>query len=99
MGNFDLVRYHVQSSIRAAIAEFSGYNEEAEKLRAQGNLRLISMSEQELWELATILAHHPARPADVVYDELLEVIEEQKKTAYQWIGSLTTRPFGAISKN
>ena len=99
MEKHNLVRYHVQSSIRATIAEFSGNKDEAKKLRAQGNLRLVTMSEDELWELATVLSHNPSRPAEVVYDEIQTVIEEQKKTAYKWISLLTIRSFGAISKN
>ena len=99
MEKYDLVQYHVQSSIRAAIAEFSGNKNEAERLRAQGSLRLVIMSEEELWELATILSHQPSRPAEIVYDEIQTVIEEQIKTAYKWVNSLTIRPFGAISKN
>ncbi len=99
MEKYDLVQYHVQSSIRAAIAEFSGDNDEARRLRAQGSLRLVIMSEDELWELSTILSHYPSRPAELVYDEIQTVIEEQIKTAYKWISSLTIRPFGAISKN
>ncbi len=99
MDNFNLVRYHVRCSIRAAIAETHGIKEEAERLRAQGNLRLIIMSDDELRELARILSSHPSRPAGDVYDELLSVVEEQRRTAFRWIGALTARPFGAISKN
>lgn len=99
MGNFNLVKYHVQSSIRAAIAESSGEKDVAERLRAQGNLRLVIMSDEELRELADMLAYLPARPADAVYEELKQVVKEQTRTAYKWIGELTPKPFPSISLN
>ena len=61
MAGFDLVRYHVLSSIRASIAESNGYEEEAERMRAQGNLRLMVMSDDELKELARMLSLLRAR--------------------------------------
>lgn len=101
MANSNLVRYHVQSSIRAAIAESSGYKEEAERLRAQGNLRLVVMTEEELQELAQMLSYYPSRPPQVVYYELKAAVEDQVKTARRWVGSLTVKPYRAIpvSKN
>ena len=99
MENFSLVRYHVRCSIRAAIAESNGNKEEAERLRAQGNLRLVIMSAEELRELARILSSDPSRPIEVVYRELEEIVKEQKRSAYRWLGALTARPFGAISQN
>jgi len=88
MGNFELVRYHVLSSIRTAIAESSGYGEEAYRLRAQGNLRLMVMSDEELRELARMLSCLPSRPPEVVYDEIKQSIEDHKQTADEWIGAL-----------
>ena len=99
MKKFDLVRYHILSTICAGIAEANGYKEEAGKMRAQGNLRLVIMSEEELQELARVLSSHPSRPVGDVYDELLGVVEEQRRTAFRWLGALTARPFGAISPN
>ncbi len=99
MGNFNLVKYHVQGSIRAAIAESSGNKDLANRLRAQGNLRLVIMSDEELLELATMLSYLPARPPETVYEELKEVAKEQTRTAYKWIGELSPKPFPAISLN
>lgn len=97
MEDFNLVKHHVQCSIRAAIAESSGNREEADRLRAQGNLRLVVMSDKELRELATMLSWYPSRPPEVVYLELRKVIEEQKQTAHRWICDLTAKPYGPIS--
>ncbi len=93
MAEFDLVRYHVLSSIRASIAEANGYEEKADKMRSQGNLRLMLMSEEELRELARMLSYLPTRPAEAVYQELKQVIEEQKNSASDWIGAFGVTPF------
>ncbi len=99
MENFGLVRYHVQCAIRAALAESNGWKKEAERLRAQGNLRLMVMSEAELWELARLLSHPPARSVETVYEELIEVIENRRKTAGEWMEALVVNPTEFISTN
>ncbi|PIU56301.1 MAG: hypothetical protein COS88_03015 [Chloroflexi bacterium CG07_land_8_20_14_0_80_51_10] len=96
MGNFNLVRYHVLSSIRAAMAESNGYEEEAERLRAQANLRLMVMSEEELRELARMLSFLPSRPPEAAYDEIKQAIEDHKQTADEWIGALGVEPFRGV---
>ena len=98
MASFDLVRYHVLSSIRASVAESNGYPEEAEKMRAQGNLRLMLMSEEELRELARMLSYLPSRPTEIVYNELKQVIEEHKESANSWVGEFGITPYGAPSR-
>ncbi|MFO8100877.1 MAG: hypothetical protein R6U37_01720 [Dehalococcoidia bacterium] len=99
MESFDLVRYHVQSAIRAAMAESNGLKEEATRLRAQGNLRLMVMSDEELWELARMLSHPPARTVDSVYWELIDSIEERRKTASEWMEFLTAKPGEFLPRN
>ena len=96
MANFDLVRHHVLNSIRASITESNGYQEEADRLRAQANLRLMLMSEEELRELARMLSFLPSRPPEVVYDEIVLAIEDHKRTAHEWIGELGVKPFDVI---
>ena len=99
MENFDLVRYHIKSAIRAAMAESNGLKEEATRLRAQGNLRLMVMSDPELWELARMLSHPPARTIESVYRELMDSIVERRKTAADWLESLTTNPSEYLPRN
>ena len=98
MAKFTLVKYHVLSAIRAAMAESDGYKEEADKLRAQGNLRLMLMTEEELRELARMLSYLPSRPAEVVYDEIKAAIEDQKAMSADWIGSFGVDPHTLASK-
>lgn len=87
MAKFDLVRYHVLNSIRAAIAESNGYQEEADRLRSQANLRLVIMSEEELQELSRMLSFLPSRPQEAVYTEIKAAIEDHKNTVDQWLGA------------
>ncbi|MDY6911172.1 MAG: hypothetical protein SVM79_02275 [Chloroflexota bacterium] len=99
MGNFGLVKHHIQSSIRTAIAESHGYDEDADRLRAQGYLRLMIMSDEELRELAQMLSHLPTRPADIVYGELKQVIADQEKDSNEWIGEFGVTPHRAIPRS
>ena len=98
MGNHDLVRYHVLSSIRAAVVESEGYIEEAAKMRAQGNLRLMVMSDDELRELARMLSYLPSRPVEDVYNELKQAREDHKNAANKWVGAFGITPFGIQSE-
>jgi len=97
MANFDLVRFHVLSSIKASVAESNGYIEEAEKMRAQGNMRLMLMSEEELRELARMLSYLPSRPSETVYEELKKVIADHRESAREWIGEFGVTPYGMSS--
>lgn len=99
MENFNLVRYHIQSAIRAAMAESKGLKEEATRLRAQGNLRLMVMSDPELWELARLLSHPPARTVGSVYRELIDSIAERRRSAADWIDALTPDPSEFLPRN
>ena len=95
----DLVKYHIMSSARAAMAEADGFEEEAAKLRAQGNLRLMLMSEDELRALAELLSFPPLRSAEDVYAEIKLAIAENELAADQWVGSLSIDPSGVMSGN
>ncbi|MDD5094526.1 MAG: hypothetical protein PHV74_09135 [Dehalococcoidia bacterium] len=98
MRDFDLVKHHLQSSILAARAEIQGNEEKARQLRAQGNLRLMVMSEVELRELAIILSCLPSRPPDAVYAEIKKEIDEHKETAADWIGAFGVEPYPSVSR-
>lgn len=83
-----IVRQHIWGSIRAAMAESGGFIEESERLRAQGYLRLMIMTDAELRELAQVLTHMPNRPTDMVYNEMKDVIAEQSEKVCEWAGHL-----------
>lgn len=99
METFDLVRHHIQGAIRAALAESNGFKDEAIRLRAQGNLRLMVMSDAELWELARMLSHPPARTPESLYRELIEAVQARRRTASEWIEELTIKRTEYLPKN
>ena len=79
------------------MAESNGYQEEADRLRSQSNLRLMVMSDEELRELARMLSFLPSRPQEAVYDEIKKAIEEHREAAAGWIGTFGVEPFEAMS--
>jgi len=92
LDDFYLVRQHILGCIRAAMSESVGDSKGAERLRAQGNLRLLIMSDKELKELARVLSYLPSRPQEVVYRDLKKAVKEHKKNADEWIHSLGVEP-------
>lgn len=87
----ELVKTHIFYSIRAAIAEANGNQQEADKMRTQGNLRLITMSDEELRELSQLLSFPPAKVKEEVYWELKQIIGDARKKKEDWIGVLGKR--------
>ena len=87
----DFARYHIQQAIRAALAESNEDYENAEHLRAQGNLRLMVMGEEELRDVALLLSHPPTRYPEDVYQELKCVIEERRGNTGAWLPVLCGR--------
>lgn len=84
----NLVKQHIFGMVRAGIAESNGFEEEADRLRSQGYLRLMVMSDEELRELSQMLVCVPARPPDVIYQEIKQVIEDQKTACNDWLAGL-----------
>lgn len=84
----ELVKQHIFGMVRAGMAESSGFEEEADRLRSQGYLRLMVMSDEELRELSQMLMCVPVRPPDVIYQELKQVIEDQKAACNEWLAGL-----------
>ena len=91
MAKTDFVKYHLSEALRAARAEQDGDEDLSRRLHAQTKLRLITMSEQELWELAG-LASSPEKPVESVYKVFKQAVEEHRATASEWINDLAKRP-------
>ncbi len=91
MAKPDFVTKHLLELLRGALAEIDGEEDLSRRLRAQAKLRLISMSDNELWELARILSFPPERPIELVYQQIRRVSEEFKATRGEWTGDLTRR--------
>ncbi|MBM3133289.1 MAG: hypothetical protein FJZ95_09720 [Chloroflexi bacterium] len=87
------VEQHIVDCLRAAIVEANGEPEKAARLRAQAKLRLICMSDAEVWELAKRTCFPPKRSALEAYKDIKGTIEEYKATTDEWLD----KTFGPIS--
>ncbi len=88
MGNRDFVEYHLVEALESGLAELTGDETRARRLRAQTRLRLISMSDDELWELSSITSCQPARSVEMAYRDHKITVERLSATANQWIKDL-----------
>ena len=84
----DFARDHMAEALHGGVAEAAGNNELAQQLRAETKLRLVSMSDEELWELAKLMVSPPERPVQQVYGELKHSVEELKATRSEWLTDL-----------
>ena len=62
MAKQDFIKYHLREALQASIAESNGDEALSRRLQAEVKLRLIGMSDEELWELAKLTADPPLRP-------------------------------------
>lgn len=79
------IEQHIIDCVRAAIAEAGGDEKKAARLRAQSKLRLICMTDEEIWELAEQTCCPPQRTAIQAYGDLKRTIIEYKETSDKWI--------------
>ncbi|GAH59993.1 unnamed protein product, partial [marine sediment metagenome] len=63
MAKRDFVKYHLHQALRAMRAELDGDEDLSRRLHAETKVRLIRMSDEELWELAK-LTSSPERPVE-----------------------------------
>lgn len=61
-------------------AEADGNDELSRRLRAKTKLGLISMSDEELWELARVTSSPPERPPELAYQNYKQAIEKLRAT-------------------
>ena len=87
----DFVKYHLREALQASIAESSGDQDLSRRLHARVRLRLLNMSDEELWELAKQTSCPPERPVELVYKETKQAVEEHRATAGEWINDLAKR--------
>lgn len=89
----DFVVYHVREALIGALAEVDGNKSLCRYLRARSRLRLITMTEEELWGLSEMVAYSPERSTEEVYQGLKRNIEEYKQTLKEWIKDLQQNTF------
>jgi len=88
MANRDLVKYHLRGAIFASIAESAGNENLSRRLHSEVKLRLISMSDEELWELAKRTADPPVRPVELSFEGHKREAEKYRATASEWMDDL-----------
>ncbi len=90
MTSRDFVKYHLRMALLGSLAEANGDQVLSWRLHAEVRLQLISMSDEELWELAKITASYPERPVEQAYGDHKRKIEELRTTISEWINDLQT---------
>ena len=88
MANQDFVKYHLVEALESALVESTGDEAHARRLRAQTKLRLICMSDDELWELSRITSCPSVRSVEMAYFNHKEAVKKLSATANQWIKDL-----------
>jgi len=88
MAKRDFVEYHLREALAAGIAEAGSDKALPRRLRAEIKLRLIVMSDNELWELAKLTAEPLNKPVDQAYKEHKKRVEELLATASEWMNDL-----------
>lgn len=76
----DVVMYHLREVLQAGIAEHDGDLALSRCLRAEAKRRLISMSEEELWELTRVTCP-PDNTFEQVYENYKMEIEKLKESS------------------
>lgn len=85
MGNLTFVEQHIVDCIRAALVEARGERQRAARLRAQSKLRLVCMSDNELWELAGRTCSPPDRSVEEAYHDIRQTVDDYIRTSKEWV--------------
>lgn len=85
MSDLNFVEQHIVDCIRAAVVEANGDERKASQLRAQAKLRLVCMSDDEVWELALKTCSPPKRTAKDAFYDIRQTIVDYKATADEWV--------------
>ena len=83
-----VIIHHILVALGAAVAKMEGDEDLSRRLHAETKLRLISMSDEEIWELAKLGSHPPERPVELVYEQIKQAVEEHRATASEWMNDL-----------
>ncbi len=85
-----IISYHLLQALATSVAEIDGDEAQSRRLHAEVKLRLINMSDEELWELAKI-AKPPEQTIEASYRNFKQAIEEHRATANEWMNDLPTK--------
>ena len=89
----NFVEQHIIDCIRAAVIEADGDLGKAARMRSQGKLRLVCMSEEEIWELAGRTSCPPGRSVEEAYRDIKQTVAEYKASTGGWLN----QTYGRIS--
>lgn len=84
MGTSDAVRYHLREALRAVTTEDEHL---ARRLYAETRMRLISMSDDDLRELAMV-TYPPHQTIEEAYAIFKETVDNLKASASEWMKDL-----------
>lgn len=98
MAHRDSVWYHFFSGLSHAAAELDDHTDSSRRLHAQAKLRLMSMSDTEIWELAQLTSSFLGRPIEVSYQEIKRTVRQHRVTAKEWVGDLGKSALGDKGK-
>ena len=84
----ELLKRHLIEAARASLAEAEGDEELSRRLRAATRMRLIGMSDDDLWELAAMIAIPMGKPVQMVFHGFKQAAEDHKATMKEWAGNL-----------
>jgi uncharacterized protein YjiS (DUF1127 family) len=76
---------HVIEALQAAAADVDGNEEKAKRIMAETRLRLLSMNDDELRDLAAIFAILRGKPFDECYQQFKQSVEEHRETMEEWL--------------
>jgi len=88
----DFIKYHLIEALHGAVAESNDDEDLSRRLHAETKLRLMGMSDEELWELAKLTADPPLRPIELAYKGFKRRVEELRTTASEWMNDLEPLP-------
>ena len=88
----DSVSHHLVEALRGAIAEGEGNILLSRRLNAETKLRLIRMSDEELWELAKRTSSHPEHSVESAYKSYKQKTKELEDKADEWMKDLKYIP-------
>lgn len=92
MDTSKFVEQHIVDCLRAAVVEANGEEDKATRLRAQAKLRLVCMTDDEIWELAKRTSFPPKRAPEDSYHDIKQTIADYRATSEQWLN----KSFGEI---
>ncbi len=76
---------HVIEALQGAAADVDGNEEKAKCIMAETRLRLLSMNDDELRDLAAIFAILRGKPFNECYQQLKQSVEEHRETMEEWL--------------